>query len=173
MRMTADQHKSFGAAVAATGAASMYAYEPTGSKDRRKNRSYDEIIDFDASDVERCAEELAGGGDWDLVAIGCPHCSVGELRRMASKLKGRKPSGRCDVWFCTSRKAYAQCPEAVAVLRRFGKVLCDTCMVVAPIEELYGETATDSGKAAVYLPTLGRQRTSYRSNKQLLEAISR
>ena len=173
LHMTADQHKSFGAAVAATGAVSMYSYDSMGEKKRRKHSSYDEVIDFDVSDTERCAEELAGGDDWDLVAIGCPHCSVNELRRMASRLKGRRPSERCDVWFCTSRKAYAKCPEAITVLRRFGKVLCDTCMVVSPIEDLYGKTATDSGKAAVYLPTLGKQRTSYRPNEQLLEAISR
>jgi predicted aconitase len=171
--MTPDEHKSFGAAIAATGAVSMYAFNDKRGKDRTGQGPYDEKICVDASDVKRCAEELMGGSDWDLVAVGCPHCSVPELRRMASKLKGKKPKKGCDVWFCTSRKAYAACPEAVSVLRRFGKVLCDTCMVVAPIEELYSRTATNSGKAMVYLPTLGRQKASFRTTDQLLEAISR
>jgi predicted aconitase len=171
--MTPDEHKTFGAAVAASGAVSMYAFDSKRAKGRAATGSYDDKICMDASDVKRCAEELMGGGDWDLVAIGCPHCSVHELRGMASKLKGKKPKKGCDVWFCTSRKAYAECPEAVSVLRRFGKVLCDTCMVVAPIEELYSLTATNSGKAMVYLPTLGRQKASFRTTDQLLEAISR
>jgi len=173
LNMTPDDHKSFGAAVAATGAVSMYAFDGERAKGRRAQGPYDEKICMDSSDVKRCAEELMGGSDWDLVAVGCPHCSVRELRRMALKLKGKKPKKDCDVWFCTSRKAYAACPEAVSVLRRFGKVLCDTCMVVAPIEELYSRTATNSGKAMVYLPTLGRQKASFRTTDQLLEAISR
>lgn len=171
--MTIDQHKSFGAAIAATGAVSMYAFDKEGAADKRKGRSYEETIAIGESDVKRCADELGGGEGWDLVAMGCPHCSVRELRRMAAKLKGKKPCGDGDVWFCTSRKAHAACPEAVSVLRRFGKVLCDTCMVVAPIEELFSRTATDSGKAMVYLPNLGRQEASYRTTDQLLEAISR
>ncbi|HIH00530.1 TPA: DUF521 domain-containing protein, partial [Thermoplasmata archaeon] len=55
---------------------------------------------------------------------------------------------------------------------RFGKVLCDTCMVVSPIERMYRRTATNSGKAMVYLPTLGKQRASFRTTDQLMEAIS-
>ncbi len=173
--MTLDEHKSFGAAIAARGAVSMYSYSDKNTKANRKSTmaSYDEKICLDASDVKRCAEDLKGDDDWDLVAVGCPHCSVPELRTLASKLKGKRPKKGCDVWFCTSRKACAACPEAVSVLRRFGKVLCDTCMVVAPIEELYSKTATNSGKAMVYLPTLGRQKASFRTTDQLLEAISR
>jgi predicted aconitase len=92
---------------------------------------------------------------------------------MARFLKDRKPRKDCDVWFCTSRKVLASCPREVATLRKFGQVLCDTCMVVAPVEKMYRKTASDSGKAMVYLPSLGRQRASFRSTKQLLEAISR
>jgi predicted aconitase len=46
-------------------------------------------------------------------------------------------------------------------------------MVVAPVEKMYKRTASDSGKAMVYLPTLGKQRASFRTNRALLEAISR
>ncbi|MDH3364730.1 MAG: aconitase X catalytic domain-containing protein [Thermoplasmata archaeon] len=173
LEMTDDQHKSFGAAVAATGAVSMYAFDRHGTESMRARRTYEERIVIDASDIRRCTEELSGDDDWDLVSIGCPHCSVRELKSMAAKLKGKKRKGEEDVWFCTSRKAYAACPEAVSVLRRFGKVLCDTCMVVAPIEEIYARTATNSGKAMVYLPTLGKQKASFRTTDQLLEAISR
>ncbi len=92
---------------------------------------------------------------------------------MAKFLKNRVPTKGCDVWFCTSRKVYASCPDEIAVLKRFGKVLCDTCMVVAPIEEMYKRSASDSGKAMVYLPTLGKQKASFRPTSSLLEAISR
>ncbi|UCE91476.1 MAG: aconitase X catalytic domain-containing protein [Methanobacteriota archaeon] len=172
-RLSADEHKAFGAAMAATGAVSMYVPDPDGKRDRRQEQEIEERVTLGPDDVIRCSEDLRGADDWDLVAVGCPHCSSRELRSMASRLRRRRPSGDQDVWFCTSRRAFALCPDAIKVLRRFGKVLCDTCMVVSPIEELYGATATNSGKAMVYLPTLGHQRTSFLTTSELLEAISR
>ncbi len=169
--LTEDEHKAFGAAMAATGAVSMYSNpERAGEADES---AIEETISLPPSELTEASEELRGDDSWDLAALGCPHCSVRELKWMAGFLKDRKPSGRCDVWFCTSRAAYAACPSEVKVLKRFGKVLCDTCMVVAPIERLYSRTASDSGKAMVYLPTLGKQRASFRTTDALLEAISR
>jgi len=173
LKLTPDQHKSFGAALAATSAVSMYVFSEAGRRAKVDTTRIEECVSLSASELRRSAEDLRGGDDWDLVAVGCPHCSVRELKRMASALKGRKPSGKSDVWFCTSRKAYASCPKEVAALKRFGKVLCDTCMVVAPIEKMYKRTASDSGKAMVYLPTLGKQKASFRPTSVLLEAISR
>jgi len=173
LRLSEDGHKAFGAALAATSAVSMYTYAPKGDRRAPGQSEVEERISLPASELERAGENLEGGDDWDLVAIGCPHCSPKELRAMARALRDRRPSRDCHVWFCTSRNAYARCPNEVAVLRRFGKVLCDTCMVVAPVEEMYRSTASDSGKAMVYLPTLGKQRASFRTRASLLEAISR
>jgi hypothetical protein len=172
-RLTADEHKSFGAAMAATGAVSMYVYSEPGEKKKVDTSMIEECVSLPKSELMSCADGLRGDDSWDLVAMGCPHSSPSELRSMARYLKDKEPSKTCDVWFCTSRKAYASCPKEVATLRRFGKVLCDTCMVVAPIEEMYRKSASDSGKAMVYLPTLGKQRASFRTTTQLLEAISR
>lgn len=171
--ISADGHKAFGAALAATSAVSMYTYSSRPGKAGPDLSEVSERVEVSSADIRRAEDDLAGGDDWDLVALGCPHCSPAELRALAKGLKGKRPSGRCDVWFCTSRKAYASCPKEVATLKRFGKVLCDTCMVVAPIETMYKSTASDSGKAMVYLPTLGKQKASFRSTRQLLEAISR
>jgi len=171
--ITADGHKAFGAALAATSAVSMYTYSEKGRRSRTDLSRIEECVSLPTSELKACADGLKGDDDWDLVAMGCPHCSPAELRSMARRLKGRRPSKRSDVWFCTSRSVYAKCPKEVAVLKRFGKVLCDTCMVVAPIEKTYKRTASDSGKAMVYLPTLGRQRASFRTTETLLEAVSR
>ena len=173
IRLTADQHKAFGAAMAATGAVSMYVHRGPGERKKTDTGAIEECVSLPSSELVSCADSLKGDDSWDLVAIGCPHCSPSELKSMARFLKNRKPAKRCDVWFCTSRKAYARCPNEVAVLKRFGKVLCDTCMVVAPIEQMYRRSASDSGKAMVYLPTLGKQRSSFRTTRALLEAVSR
>ena len=171
-RLTADEHKSFGAAMAATGAVSMYVSSDRVKKSIDKSQ-IEECVSLPLSELRSCEEGLRGDDSWDLVAIGCPHCSPSELKNMAGYLKDKKPAKDSDVWFCTSRKTYASCPREIAVLKKFGKVLCDTCMVVAPIEDMYRRSASDSGKAMVYLPTLGKQRASFRTNRQLLEAISR
>ena len=173
LSLTQDEHKAFGAAMAATSAVSMYVYTERGGRSRVDSARIEERVSLPESELAACRESLAGDDSWDLVALGCPHCSPAELRSMARYLKDRRPSKGQDVWFCTCRKAYAACPDAVRVLKRFGKVLCDTCMVVSPIEKMYKRTASDSGKAMVYLPTLGRQRATFRTTDQLLEAISR
>ena len=173
LRLSQDEHKSFGAAMAATGAASMYVFSGPGSRKRINTSEIEECISIEKSDLQECADGLRGDDGWDLVAIGCPHCSSAELKSMAKTLRDRIPSKKSDVWFCTSRKVFASCPKEVAVLKRFGRVLCDTCMVVAPIEDSYRHTASDSGKAMVYLPTLGKQKASFRPTSLLLEAISR
>ncbi len=166
-----DGHKAFGAAMAASGAVSMYSY--SGQPGKVDLSGIEERISLPLSELRECEQSLSGGDSWDLIAIGCPHCSVLELKRLAATLKGKKPAGDSDVWFCTSRAAYRSCPREVSVLKKFGKVLCDTCMVVAPIEKMYKTAASDSGKAAVYLPTLGKQKASFRTTDTLLEAISR
>ena len=173
LKLTSDEHKAFGAAMAATGAVSMYVFSEPGKGTKTDTKEIEECLRISTSELEKCADDLRGGDSWDLVAIGCPHCSAVELRSMARFLKGRKPSKQSDVWFCTSRKVYARCPREVAVLSEYGKVLCDTCMVVAPVEKMYKTTASDSAKAMVYLPTLGKQKASFRPTKTLLEAISR
>jgi predicted aconitase len=173
MKLSEDQHKSFGAAMAATGAVSMYVHEGPGERKRVNTSLIEERVSLPRSELVSCADGLKGDDSWDLVALGCPHLSASEIRSMARYLKRRKPSKLCDVWFCTSRKVYAKCPNEIGVLKKFGKVLCDTCMVVAPIESMYRRSASDSGKAMVYLPTLGKQRASFRTTRALLEAISR
>lgn len=171
LKLTADEHKSFGAAMAATGAVSMYL--ASDGKPRADESEVEECVSLPFSELRAVQESMRGEDSWDLVAIGCPHCSAAEVTRMARYLKGKSPTGVSDVWFCTSRKVYGSCPNEIAILKRFGKVLCDTCMVVAPIERMYKRTASDSGKAMVYLPTLGKQRASFRPTNALLEAISR
>jgi predicted aconitase len=174
--MSEDGHKSFGASIAATGAVSMYVSDRGHGVSRHEqvDRSQvEETVTLTAADLDRTKNELSGGDGCDLVAFGCPHCSTRELRAMARYLKNRRPRNDCDVWFCTSRKVFSACRKDVAVLKRFGKVLCDTCVVVSPIEQMYDRTATNSGKAMVYLPTLGKQKASFRTTEALLEAISR
>ncbi len=94
-----------------------------------------------------------------LVAVGCPHCSVSELEKLAKMLdKGWKGP---ELWACTSRIVQSQAPEAVKAINRFGKVLCDTCVIVSSVEDFSKTVATNSGKASTYLPSLCKQKIMF------------
>ena len=92
----------------------------------------------------------------DLICVGCPHASLEEIKRVAEIVGGRKLKNM--LWVCTSisvkaasdRMGYTKIIENAG-----GKIVCDTCMVVAPIEELdYKVVGVDSAKAANYVPNM-------------------
>ena len=76
-----------------------------------------------------------------------------------------------EVWFCTSAEIREKCPEDVRIMERFGPVLADTCMVVAPIEGVFERTGTNSAKAGNYLPTLCSQKAMCRDIAALMEVV--
>ncbi len=78
------------------------------------------------------------------------------LRKVAETVAGRNLKNM--LWVCTSisvkaasdRMGYTKIIENAG-----GKMVCDTCMVVAPIEELdYKVVGVDSAKAANYVPNM-------------------
>lgn len=168
-----DDHKALGAAMAASGAASMYLFR----KDHKSCDDFptiEERIDIEEEDLDESREKLNTSNDnVDLVAMGCPHLSVREMVEIASFLKDRTPTRRCKAWFCVSRDVAKHCPEEVKILKKFGQVACDMCMVVAPLEEFSKFTATDSAKAGTYLPTLCHQKVVFGTRRDLLRMISK
>ncbi|MEM4262404.1 MAG: aconitase X catalytic domain-containing protein [Thermoplasmata archaeon] len=170
---TEEEHKALGAAMAASGAASIYHFRKEHSE-CKEFKTIDERISIERIDLEESREKLNTATDEpDIVTIGCPHLSKNELLDIARFLKNREPTRKCDAWFCVSRDIANQCPEEVGILKRFGQVACDTCMVVAPLEDISKTAATDSAKAGVYLPTLCKQKVMFASRKELLGMISR
>ncbi|MFW5919374.1 MAG: aconitase X, partial [Halanaeroarchaeum sp.] len=94
---------------------------------------------------------------------------------IADRVEGETIEG--DMWVCTSRsnktwadrQGYTETIEAAG-----GQVLSDTCNVVAPIEEMgYESTATDSAKAASYLPGFGNQQVKFDDKLSLLEEVTK
>jgi len=50
------------------------------------------------------------------------------------------------------------------------KVICDTCPVVSPIEDMgFRNTATNSGKASLYLKKLCKQKISFGGIEEIIE----
>lgn len=172
IRPTVDQQKTLAAAMAAAGSVALFHVEGVTPEAGIHDLKGLDRLAVGKREVEAARNKFETGKDPELIALGCPHLSVEEIRDLASKLRGKHRKGDAEVWFCTSRCTAAKCPRELEVLSKFGRVVCDTCMVVAPIEERFRTTATNSGKACNYLPTLCSQKVVYRSTDGLVEMIS-
>lgn len=167
-----DCIKTMAAAMAAAGSVAMFHVEGVTPEHAEHDLSSLERVSIDRKEIHEARESLTTGGTPELIALGCPHLSERELRDIGKMLNGRERRGDIEVWFCTSRRVRNRCPNEVAILERFGKVLCDTCMVVAPIESRFSVTGTNSGKACNYLPGLCSQRVLCAPTEELLEMIT-
>lgn len=168
---TVDQLKTLAAAMAAAGSVALFHVEGVTPEAAGHDLTRLERVSIGKEELERALATLDTGKDPELIAFGCPHLSVDEVRQLAALLEGKKRKGDAEVWFCTSRHTLGQCPRESKVLERFGKLVCDTCMVVTPIEERFKCTATNSGKACNYLPTLCSQKVVFRNTPGLVELI--
>jgi hypothetical protein len=162
--------KSLAAAMAASGSVALFMVEGVTPEQPATLEGLP-VVRITRQDLRDTLERLSSGSSPDLIAIGCPHLSEQEMKELASFLDGKSKRKDVEVWFCTSRGVYLRCPKERMVLERFGKVLCDTCMVVAPIEALHQVTASDSAKACSYLPGLCSQKVLCGSRRELLEMI--
>jgi len=151
IRPKRDQLKALGAAMAASGAVALYHVEAI-TPDAR-------IFAFDGAGLETVVVEagevrpLMDTGRVDAVALGCPHCSAGELQAIADLIAGKKV--KIPLYVFAARSVIAASPEAVAAIERSGaRVYADTCMVVSPVMEQYGAIMVNSGKAFAYVPDM-------------------
>ncbi|MCG7840554.1 MAG: aconitase X catalytic domain-containing protein [Methanomassiliicoccales archaeon] len=162
--------KSLAAAMAASGSVAFFMVEKV-TPDQPSSLEGLETVHITRKDVEDTLQRLTSATEPDLIAIGCPHLSETEMKQLATYLEGKTKKSDVEVWFCTSKGVYLRCPKERAVLERFGMVLCDTCMVVAPIEGVHKVTASNSAKACSYLPGLCSQKVLCGSQRELLELI--
>ena len=92
----------------------------------------------------------------DLICLGCPHASLEEIKQVANIVQGKTIKNK--LWICTSVSVKATADRmgyTEAIERAGGNVVCDTCMVVAPIEEMGFEViGVNSAKAANYVPSM-------------------
>lgn len=165
---TEDRMKSLGAAMAASGAVALYyASDVTPEWKVAENA---ERIPVERRQLDEVKAKMQSANSVELVTIGCPHCSLGEIKEIAWLLKGKKL--KVKLWVCTSRKVKEEAEKAgyASVIREAGGlVVADTCMVVAPIEQMgFKSTGANSGKAATYLPTLCKQKVKFADIEELL-----
>jgi len=167
--------KSLGAVMAASGAVALYHVENFTPE----ARAYGErIVKKDANSIEITSLDEAKKAlnheedQIDLVTMGCPHVSLEELEEIARKIENRglkKP-----LWIASSAIVREKAREQgiIEVIEKAGgQVLADTCMVVAPLDEMgIKHIVTNSAKAATYLPSHQGAMVHFGTTEQCIRA---
>jgi len=155
-RAALEDLKTLSAALASSGGIAMFHIEGLTPEAGLGARSL-EALTFTRKELTETHSFLNDDGTPDFVSVGCPHCSLTELASLAKLLSGRRV--RREFWVCCSREVKRQGDEAgysKPIEESGAKFALDTCMVVAPVEELgYRVVATNSAKACHYLRNEG------------------
>jgi predicted aconitase len=162
---TYDELKSLGAAMAASGAVALYHVEGVTPESRNFDRPR-ESISLELDDIKEIYEKESKP---DIIALGCPHCSTDELKRISRLLSGKNVN--TDLWICVSRWIKERNPDIVREIEKSGaKIICDTCMVVSPASERFERMMVNSGKALKYVPSLCGVDAILANTKDCIEA---
>lgn len=150
--------KALGAAMAATGAIALFHirdWTPEAKDCPSELTETIETVEVVRSLTEVKQQLTKGAGKIDLVSLGCPHLSYEELLVIKSAIGERKFT--VPVWLTTAQATRARLSREgiLAAFEQAGAiVLADTCVVVTHLKELgFKAVATNSGKAATYLPS--------------------
>ena len=150
--------KTLGAALASSGSVALYHVEDVTPEYGANNvEEIEDIMFITDKEIAETRQNLTTTDkEIDLVCLGCPHASLEEIKEVAQVVQGKTIKNK--LWICTSvsvkatadRRGYTKIIEAAG-----GNIVCDTCMVVAPIEEMGFEViGVNSAKAANYVPSM-------------------
>ena len=170
-----DRLKALGAAMAASGAVALYHVEGITPESLRGDVVAPGAETLVIESLDEAYAALNGPVEAiDFVGLGCPHASLDEIRRVAELVKGRRLTA--TLWVTTaghtrqlaSERGWVQTIEAAG-----GKVVADTCVVVAPVTELgFRTVVTNAGKAAFYSPGHSGLAVRFGSLEQCIEAAA-
>ncbi len=165
--------KTLGAAMAASGAVALYHVEGVTPEARAGNVIALGAETLVVDDLALGYAALNGPSEQvDLVSLGCPHASLAEIETMAGYLDGKRVGAA--LWITTAR-ATRDAAEAAGLVARIeaagGRIVADTCTVVAPVADLGFRTlATNSAKMAFYAPSYSGLSVRFGPMEQCLDA---
>jgi predicted aconitase len=169
-----------GAALASSGSVAMFhavgvTPEAPTVESAFGGRKY-EVVEITAGEIEQGRQKLTSAKDRkvDYVAIGCPHCSLNQLKELATLLKGRRVSKETTLWVHTNvpmKHLAMQLGYVQGIEEAGGVVTQDLCTILGNPEALGFKTlATNSPKMAFYAPGSNGFHVWYGSVKQCIEA---
>jgi predicted aconitase len=170
-KATLEELKSFSASFPTYSGAAMFHME--GITPEKFPLPSEKIL-ITQKDVEEAIKFLNDECRIDFVSVGCPHCSLQELERIASLLKGKKVQK--ETWVTTSRqvKQAAEKKGLVKIIESSGaKIVADTCLAVAPLKGRFKALATNSAKGCYYGRGSNGFKTRFMSLEECMEEATR
>jgi predicted aconitase len=118
----------------------------------------------------------ATGQDIDMVAIGCPHLSILEFKRIAARMAGKKVHKDVKLVIGTSSVIYAAAKVAgyTNVLEEAGVIFDNSCISLGNAYLYYNEgvrtVVTDSARAAHYAIRAHGAKVFYGTRQECIDA---
>jgi len=165
-KYTNDGFKQLGAAMATAGMTPIFKTRKPPKK------TWQETMTVKRKEIESTMERLTTTAKQpDLIFLGCPHCSLEELKKVAIFLRGKKIRNNLRLWVCTSRWLKEGAKNYVNVIEEAGgHVVCDTCAIVTWLKDLgIDSIMTNSAKTAYYAPTMNKVGTLFAPLKECLK----
>ncbi|WP_409200306.1 aconitase X [Methanobrevibacter sp. DSM 116169] len=164
--------KSLSAALASSGAVALYHVEDVTPE--YKNSEITDFITISNNDINETKDKLSTTDrEPDLICLGCPHASLEEIKQVANLVKDKTIKN--ELWVCTSINIKAAADRmgfTKTIENAGGHILCDTCMVVAPIEDMgYEVIGVNSAKAANYVPSMCGLDVIYKDLSELVKFV--
>lgn len=155
-----EELKTLGAALA-TGKVSMFHCHRVTPEASLYSTEGLEVVEITPEQISETYRQLNSTQDVDIVAVGCPHSSIQEVREVIEADPKR------EVWVFTSRHIKELFKDRVE--NQNIKLISDTCMVVAPLEEMgIKSIGVNSAKAAFYSSHLSNLKVRFDSLENLL-----
>ena len=135
-----------------------------------------EIVEVAAKELEEGRQKLTSGKERkvDYVAIGCPHCSLNQIKEISILLGGRKVKEETALWVHTNvaiKHLAKQLGYVKAIEDAGGIVTQDLCTILGNPEALGFKTlATNSPKMAFYAPGSNGLDVWYGSVEQCIDS---
>lgn len=159
--------KQLGAALATTGMPSMFYIDYSN---RRKIDG--EKLEIDKRQIRKFHENFTPIATPDFVFLGCPHCSLDELRKIAKLLRGKKIREDICLWVCTSPQVRKRGLKYARIIEKAGgRVAAGICAVVSWIDA--NHMLTNSVKASIYARKVLGIDSSLAEIKDIIQMIAK
>lgn len=177
---TTEELVYFGAALASAGGVALFhaiglTPEAPDKETIFKGKKYDTVV-LGEKELAKGYDNLTSGNsrDVDYVALGCPHCSLNQVREIAEMVNGKKVADGVTFWVHTNipiKQMAVEMGYAKMIEDAGGVLTQDLCTILSNPEVLGFKTlATHSPKMAFYAPGGNGLDVWYGSTQQCVNA---
>lgn len=162
-KATTEDLKGLSASIVTYGGAPMFHIEGITPN---KTSVPEEKLVVTQEDIDNAVKEMNDAEDVEFIFLGCPHCSIDELKKVSELLDGKIV--KKELWIGVARpiKKIADEKGYSKIIEESGaKLACDTCHVVAPLKGRFTSIATNSAKGIFY----GRGKNNFKTIFTTLE----